>query len=131
MGKNQRSRPGLDQARLTAPSAIKINPYNRSMDLTLLVIRSAIPEQLAQFYTQLGLTFEYHKHGNGPYHYSTHLGHTVLEIYPLAKGQENRIVQKVSSIRGLATPELYITDNQYFNLLASISFSYYFKGNYP
>jgi lactoylglutathione lyase len=58
------------------------------MDLTLLVIRSAIPEQLAEFYTLLGMTFEYHRHGNGPYHYSVHIGRTLLEIYPLAKGQE-------------------------------------------
>jgi lactoylglutathione lyase len=58
------------------------------MDLTLLVIRSAIPEQLAKFYTLLGLTFDYHRHGNSPYHYSAPIGPTLLEIYPLAKTQE-------------------------------------------
>lgn len=58
------------------------------MELTLLVIRSAIPEQLAEFYTHFGVAFEYHRHGNGPYHYSGHIGATLLEIYPLAKGQE-------------------------------------------
>jgi len=58
------------------------------MDLTLLVIRSAIPEQLAQFYTLLGLSFEYHRHGDGPFHYSARVGPTLLEIYPLARGQE-------------------------------------------
>lgn len=58
------------------------------MDLTLLVIRSAIPEELAQFYTILGLSFEYHQHGNGPFHYSAHIGPTLLEIYPLTRGQE-------------------------------------------
>ncbi len=58
------------------------------MDLTLLVIRSVIPEQLAQFYTLLGLSFEYHQHGNGPFHYSARIGPTLLEIYPLARGQE-------------------------------------------
>ena len=58
------------------------------MDLTLLVIRSAIPEQLAEFYTLLGLSFEYHRHGTGPYHYSAHIGPTLLEIYPLNKNQE-------------------------------------------
>ena len=57
------------------------------MELTLLVIRSAIPEQLAEFYKRLGMTFEYHRHGNGPYHYSGHIGPTLLEIYPLAKEQ--------------------------------------------
>lgn len=58
------------------------------MDLTLLVIRSAMPEHLAEFYTSLGMSFEYHRHGYGPYHYSARLGPTLLEIYPLAKGQE-------------------------------------------
>jgi hypothetical protein len=58
------------------------------MDLNLLVIRSAIPEQLAEFYRQLGMVFERHQHGNGPLHFSTQIGSTLLEIYPLAKGQE-------------------------------------------
>jgi lactoylglutathione lyase len=58
------------------------------MELTVLVIRSAIPEQLAKFYTHFSITFEHHRHGNGPYHYSGHIGPTLLEIYPMAKGQE-------------------------------------------
>jgi len=58
------------------------------MELTLLVIRSAIPEQLAAFYTSLGLHFDHHQHGNGPFHYSAHIGPTVLEIYPLVKNQD-------------------------------------------
>ena len=44
-------------------------------------------EHLADFYALLGLTFEYHKHGKSPFHYSATVGNTVLEIYPLAKGQ--------------------------------------------
>jgi lactoylglutathione lyase len=58
------------------------------MILTLLVIRSDDPNGLADFYTMLGLAFEYHRHGKGPYHYSAHLGPTLFEIYPLGKGQE-------------------------------------------
>ena len=58
------------------------------MNLTLLVIRSAIPDQLAKFYILLGLSFEYHRHGNSPYHYSARIGPTLLEIYPLSKMQE-------------------------------------------
>src|ERR1700754_4067318 len=46
-----------------------------------------VTDQLAEFYQRLGVTFEYHRHGNGPYHYSGHIGPTLLEIYPLAKGQ--------------------------------------------
>ena len=42
---------------------------------------------LASFYTTLGLTFDYHRHGNSPYHYSATIGQTVLEIYPLHKNQ--------------------------------------------
>nr|WP_293306143.1 VOC family protein [Pedobacter sp. UBA5917] len=34
------------------------------------------------------LDFEYHKHGNSPFHYSTNIGSTVFEIYPLAKDQK-------------------------------------------
>ena len=36
----------------------------------------------------MALTFEHHRHGSGPYHYSAQIGPTLLEIYPLAKGQE-------------------------------------------
>ena len=58
------------------------------MNLNLLVIRSSIPEQLADFYGRLGMVFEYHRHENGPFHFSAQIGSTLLEIYPLAKGQE-------------------------------------------
>ncbi|MBN9385452.1 MAG: glyoxalase/bleomycin resistance/extradiol dioxygenase family protein [Chitinophagaceae bacterium] len=58
------------------------------MHLTLLVIRSSIPEKLAEFYERLGMTFEHHRHEKGPYHFSAKIGPTLLEIYPLAKGQE-------------------------------------------
>ncbi|WP_315821736.1 VOC family protein [Paraflavitalea speifideaquila] len=57
------------------------------MQLKLIVIRTPDPESLANFYSLLGLKFDYHKHGNSPYHYGTTIGETVLEIYPLAKGQ--------------------------------------------
>jgi lactoylglutathione lyase len=57
------------------------------MELRLLVIRTSEPEKLAHFYSILGLTFEYHKHGNSPFHYSTIIGQTVLEIYPFMKSQ--------------------------------------------
>lgn len=56
------------------------------MQLTLVVIRSAVPDRLADFYTMLGLKFDYHQHGNGPFHYSGYAGATLLEIYPPGKG---------------------------------------------
>lgn len=55
--------------------------------LNLLVIRSDQPEQVAHFYEHLGLTFEYHRHGKGPLHYSSVCEDMVFEIYPLLKRQ--------------------------------------------
>ncbi|MFT3682468.1 MAG: glyoxalase/bleomycin resistance/extradiol dioxygenase family protein [Ferruginibacter sp.] len=57
------------------------------MDIRLLVLRTVDIKKLADFYCLLGLTFDYHKHGNSPYHYSAVIDKTVLEIYPLAKSQ--------------------------------------------
>jgi len=57
------------------------------MDIRLLVLRTADIKQLAEFYSLLGLAFEYHKHGNSPYHYSASIKQTIIEIYPLAKNQ--------------------------------------------
>ncbi|KFF02674.1 VOC family protein [Flavobacterium reichenbachii] len=57
------------------------------MELRLLVLRSSDPEKLAAFYTLLGLVFDYHKHGNSPFHYGASIGKTILEIYPLTKSQ--------------------------------------------
>lgn len=58
------------------------------MQMRLLVIRTANIEALVQFYTILGFSFDYHKHGDGPYHYAAVAGKMVIEIYPLAKDQE-------------------------------------------
>lgn len=57
------------------------------MTINLLVIRTDDPKKLAEFYGLLGIAFEYHKHGQSPYHYSAKIGDTVLEIYPLTKNQ--------------------------------------------
>jgi lactoylglutathione lyase len=57
------------------------------MEMRLLVLRTGIPEKIATFYSLLGLTFDYHKHGNSPFHYTATIGTTILEIYPLAKNQ--------------------------------------------
>lgn len=55
--------------------------------LTLLVIRTPDIHVLHAFYERLGFQFDYHQHGPSPYHYSALIGNTVLELYPLAKGQ--------------------------------------------
>lgn len=57
------------------------------MQLNLLVIRTENIDRLAQFYAQLGIPFQRHKHGKGPYHYAAELGEVVFEIYPLLKSQ--------------------------------------------
>lgn len=58
-----------------------------NMEIRLLVLRTRDTKLLADFYSLLGIQFEYHKHGNSPYHYSATIGLTVLEIYPLVKNQ--------------------------------------------
>lgn len=57
------------------------------MEIRLIVIRTNDQKRLADFYSLLSLTFDYHKHGNSPMHYSAIIGTLVLEIYPLAKNQ--------------------------------------------
>lgn len=57
------------------------------MNLKLLVLRTIDIKRLADFYSLIGLTFDYHQHGNSPFHYSASVGQTVLEIYPLTKSQ--------------------------------------------
>lgn len=57
------------------------------MEIKLIIIRTSDPNMLADFYSNLGLEFDYHKHGNSPMHYSTKIGQMILEIYPLAKNQ--------------------------------------------
>lgn len=44
-------------------------------------------QKLVDFYQLLGVSFEYHKHGNSPYHYSATIDEMVIEIYPLTKTQ--------------------------------------------
>jgi lactoylglutathione lyase len=57
------------------------------MKLKLLVIRTADPKRLAEFYSLFNLAFTYHRHGNSPMHYGAAAGRVLLEIYPLSKNQ--------------------------------------------
>ncbi|XZF14660.1 VOC family protein [Chitinophagaceae bacterium MMS25-I14] len=59
------------------------------MEIRLLVIRTPDMQRLVDFYTLLGFRFDYHRHAPSPWHYSTIMGKTVLEIYPLARDQEH------------------------------------------
>lgn len=58
------------------------------MNLNLLVLRTDNLKLLAEFYSMLGVEFEYHKHGRSPLHYSGKVGDLILEIYPLTKLQQ-------------------------------------------
>jgi lactoylglutathione lyase len=53
--------------------------------LTLLVLRCRDLQQSRRFYSALGLELTAEKHGDGPIHYSSKLGSTVLELYPTSK----------------------------------------------
>lgn len=57
------------------------------MRLNLLVIKTAHLEQLQAQYSLLGLSFVYHQHGNGPFHYACEQEDFVLELYPLSQQQ--------------------------------------------
>ncbi|MDA3615772.1 VOC family protein [Polluticaenibacter yanchengensis] len=57
------------------------------MHIKLIVLRTGNPKVLADFYSLLGFVFDYHQHGNGPFHYAAPVGAAILEIYPLTKSQ--------------------------------------------
>jgi len=54
--------------------------------ISLIVIKTNQLQEQAAFYAKLGFMLDYHKHGNGPYHYASPGSQPVLEIYPLPKG---------------------------------------------
>ncbi|MBL0740479.1 glyoxalase/bleomycin resistance/extradiol dioxygenase family protein [Chryseolinea sp. Jin1] len=54
------------------------------MKINLLVLKTFNPKALSEFYEMLGITFEHHRHGNGPMHYAANIEGVVFEIYPLS-----------------------------------------------
>jgi lactoylglutathione lyase len=48
-------------------------------------LKTSRPADLANFYEQMGVTFENHRHGTGPLHYAATMDNIVFEIYPLPK----------------------------------------------
>ena len=58
------------------------------MKINLLVIRTSDPKILKEQYELLGFKFDYHQHGNGPFHYSSEYDGFVFEIYPLTKSMQ-------------------------------------------
>lgn len=72
-----------------------------SPELNLLVLRSADLEKSVGFYGLLGLVFIEEQHGEGPIHYSSQLGTTVLELYPLGKRSPTKDVRLGLSLKSL------------------------------
>jgi lactoylglutathione lyase len=60
-----------------------------NIHLNLVVLRSPDIERAVQFYRSLGLSFEQHRHGNGPEHYAAEMGNMVFEIYPRRNEGDN------------------------------------------
>ena len=58
------------------------------MKINLLVIRTENPTVLKSQYELIGFDFEYHQHGNGPFHFESEQEDFVFEIYPLTKSME-------------------------------------------
>ena len=58
------------------------------MKINLLVIRTSNPENLKIQYEKIGFEFDYHQHGNGPFHYASEKNGFVFEIYPLTKSMK-------------------------------------------
>jgi len=56
--------------------------------LNLIVIKTKELERLKCQYEVLGLNFEYHRHGKGPFHYACEIDQLVFEIYPLPRSKE-------------------------------------------
>jgi len=55
------------------------------ISLNLVVLRSSDIYLLAEFYSQLGLVFAEHQHGNAPKHLTAELNGSIFELYPLSK----------------------------------------------
>lgn len=76
------------------------------MKINLIVLKTSRPEELVEFYAQLGINFENHKHGNGPLHYAAEIAGVVFEIYPLPNNMEKadntlRLGFMVDNLNGL------------------------------
>jgi len=58
------------------------------VQINLVVIKTDKIEAQKSFYSALGIEFDYHRHGTGPFHYASKGMQPVLELYPLPKGVE-------------------------------------------
>ncbi|WP_130735199.1 glyoxalase/bleomycin resistance/extradiol dioxygenase family protein [Flavobacterium sp. J27] len=58
------------------------------MTINLIVIKTHLLHQIKDQYEALGMSFSYHNHGKGPYHYASELNGVIFEIYPITKPEE-------------------------------------------
>lgn len=58
------------------------------MKINLIVIRTENLDLLKSQYELLGMKFENHRHGNGPFHYAYESNGMTFEIYHLTKSME-------------------------------------------
>ena len=63
------------------------------LQLNLLVLKTDRLKALKNQYEALGLHFEYHQHGKGPFHYSAMINDLVVEIYPLSSSEAHKFEQ--------------------------------------
>ena len=59
--------------------------------LNLLVVRTTQIENIQKQYAALGFKFDYHRHGNGPFHYASEDLGFVFELYPTSIKQDTRL----------------------------------------
>ena len=58
------------------------------MEFNLIVIRTDKIESIVKMYELIGFKFDYHRHGNGPFHYASEIDGFVFEIYPIANSDK-------------------------------------------
>ncbi len=66
-----------------------------NITLNLVVLRSSDVGRAAAFYTQLGLQFSKHRHGNGPEHFAAELPGGVFELYPLSSDGKSTLGTRI------------------------------------
>jgi len=53
--------------------------------INLIVIKTDKLKEQFEFYSALGIQFDHHRHGSGPFHFASVTGNPIIEINPLPK----------------------------------------------
>jgi lactoylglutathione lyase len=73
------------------------------MKIKLVVIKTNKLDNLAKFYSDIGLNFEFHQHGKRVFHYAAVIDDFIFEIYPLP---ENIIIPDATTRLGFEVGDL-------------------------